>query len=82
MHKTYGKLVADDKYQPVGFKVPLGLKDVRLVLAAAEAASVPMPLASLVRDHFITLMARGKQDEDWATIARLGAENAGLKPNN
>ncbi|MHB8653440.1 MAG: NAD(P)-dependent oxidoreductase [Terriglobia bacterium] len=82
VHKTYGKLIADDKYQPVGFKVPLGLKDLRLVLAAAEAASVPMPLASLVRDHFITLMAQGKQDEDWATIARLGAENAGLKPNN
>ncbi len=80
VHKTYGKLIADDKYQPVGFKVPLGLKDVRLVLSAAEAASVPMPLASLVRDHFITLMAQGKQDEDWASIARLAAENAGLKP--
>ena len=82
VHKTYGKLIADDQYQPVGFKVPLGLKDVRLVLAAAEAASVPMPLASLVRDHFITLIAQGKQDEDWATIARLAAANAGLKPNN
>ncbi|HEV2233709.1 MAG TPA: NAD(P)-dependent oxidoreductase [Terriglobia bacterium] len=80
VHKTYGKLIADDKYEPVGFKVPLGLKDVRLVLAAAESASVPMPLASLVRDHFITLMAQGKQDADWATIARLAAENAGLKP--
>jgi 3-hydroxyisobutyrate dehydrogenase-like beta-hydroxyacid dehydrogenase len=80
VHKTYGTLIADDKYQPVGFKVPLGLKDVRLILSAAEAASVPMPLASLVRDRFITLMAQGKQDEDWATIARLAAENAGLKP--
>ena len=28
---------------------------------------------------FITLIAQGKQDEDWATIARLAAENAGLK---
>ena len=81
IHKTYGTLIADDKYQPVGFKVPLGLKDVRLVLSAAEAASVPMPLASLVCDHLITLMAKGKQDEDWASIARLAAENAGLKPS-
>jgi len=80
LHKTYGSLIADDKYQPVGFKVPLGLKDVRLVLSAADAASVPMPLASLLRDHFIILMAQGKQDADWATIARLAAENAGLKP--
>jgi len=80
IHKTYGTLIADDKYQPVGFKVPLGFKDVRLVLAASEAASVPMPLASLLRDHFIILMAQGKQDADWATIARLAADNAGLKP--
>ena len=80
IHKTYGTLIADDKYQPVGFKVPLGYKDVRLVLAAAEAASVPMPLASLLRDHFIILMAQGKQNADWATIARLAADHAGLKP--
>src|SRR5690348_3665556 len=80
IHKTYGTLIAEDKYQPVGFKVPLGLKDVRLVLAAAESASVPLPLANLIHDRFVTLMANGMQDSDWATIARLAAENAGLKP--
>jgi 3-hydroxyisobutyrate dehydrogenase-like beta-hydroxyacid dehydrogenase len=79
IHKTYGTLIAEDKYQPVGFKVPLGLKDVRLVLAAAEAASVPLPLANLIHDRFVTLMANGMQESDWATIARLAAENAGLK---
>ena len=80
VHKTYGTLIAEDKYQPVGFKVPLGLKDVKLVLAAAESASVPMPLASLIRDRFITLLAQGKSDADWASIARLSAESAGLEP--
>jgi 3-hydroxyisobutyrate dehydrogenase-like beta-hydroxyacid dehydrogenase len=80
VHKTYGTLIAEDKYQPVGFKVPLGLKDVRLVLAAAESASVPLPLANLIHDRFVTLMANGMQESDWATIARLSAENAGLKP--
>lgn len=79
VHKTYGTLIAEDKYEPVGFKVPLGLKDVKLVLAAAESASVPMPLASLIHDSFVTLMAHGMQEADWATIARLAAENAGLK---
>jgi 3-hydroxyisobutyrate dehydrogenase-like beta-hydroxyacid dehydrogenase len=79
IHKAYGTLIAEDKYQPVGFKVPLGLKDVRLVLAAAESASVPLPLANLVHDRFVTLIANGMQDSDWATIARLSAENAGLK---
>ena len=80
IYKTYGTLVADDKYEPVGFKLPLGLKDVRLVLAAAEAAAVPMPLASLVRDRLLTAVARGMQEQDWAAFARLAAENAGLKP--
>ena len=80
VHKTYGTLIAEDKYQPVGFKVPLGLKDVKLVLAAAESASVPMPVANLIHDRFVTLMAHGMQNSDWATIARLAAENAGLKP--
>jgi 3-hydroxyisobutyrate dehydrogenase-like beta-hydroxyacid dehydrogenase len=79
IHKTYGTLIAEDKYQPVGFKVPLGLKDVRLVLAAAESAAVPMPVANLVHDRFVTLMAHGMQESDWATIARLAAEDAGLK---
>jgi 3-hydroxyisobutyrate dehydrogenase-like beta-hydroxyacid dehydrogenase len=78
IHKTYGKLIAEDKYQPVGFKVPLGLKDIKLILAAGEGASVPMPLASLVRDRFVALLAQGKSEADWASIARLSAEAAGL----
>jgi len=79
VHKTYGALIAEDKYQPVGFKVPLGLKDIKLVLAAGEGASVPLPLASLVCDRFIALLAQGKSEADWASIARLSAEAAGLE---
>ena len=41
MYKTYGNLIADEKYQPAGFKMRLGLKDMRLALAAAEAADAP-----------------------------------------
>jgi 3-hydroxyisobutyrate dehydrogenase-like beta-hydroxyacid dehydrogenase len=60
--------------------LPLGLKDVRLVLQAAEAASVPMPIASVLRDRFVTAMARGNQDKDWSVIGRVAAEDAGLPP--
>ena len=80
VYKTYGALIAQDKYQPVGFRLALGLKDIRLALAAAEAAAVPMPVASLIRDRLLTAVARGMQDADWASFARLAAENAGLKP--
>jgi 3-hydroxyisobutyrate dehydrogenase-like beta-hydroxyacid dehydrogenase len=78
VYKIYGELIVQGKHEPAGFALPLGLKDVRLVLQAAEAASVPMPIASVVRDRFITAMARGNQDKDWSVIGRVAAEDAGL----
>jgi len=78
VYKVYGSLIVGDTYQPAGFQLPLGLKDVRLALAAAESVNVPLPLASLVRDHMITALARGYGDSDWSVIAKLAAENAGL----
>jgi 3-hydroxyisobutyrate dehydrogenase-like beta-hydroxyacid dehydrogenase len=78
VYKTYGELIVLGKHEPAGFALPLGLKDVRLVLQAAEAASVPMPIASVVRDRFITAMARGNQDKDWSVLGQVAAEDAGL----
>ncbi len=78
VYKTYGDLIVQGKHEPAGFTLPLGLKDVRLVLQAADAANVPMPIASVVRDRFITAMARGNQDKDWSVIGRIAAEDAGL----
>ena len=57
----------------------LGLKDARLALSAAEAVDVPMPFASVIRDHMLTAIARGMEDLDWSSTAKLAAENAGLK---
>ena len=78
VYKIYGDLIVQGKYEPAAFALPLGLKDVRLVLQAAEAANVPMPIASVVRDRLITAMARGNQDKDWSVISRIAAEDAGL----
>jgi 3-hydroxyisobutyrate dehydrogenase-like beta-hydroxyacid dehydrogenase len=78
VYRTYGSLIAQEKYAPAGFKLPLGLKDLNLALAAAEAVAVPMPVASLIRDHFLTAIARGYQELDWSALARIAAENAGL----
>ena len=78
VYKTYGGIIADERYHPAGFKMRLGLKDVCLVLAAAEAVDTPIPLASVVRDHMLSAIGRGMEDLDWSSIARLAAENAGL----
>ncbi len=78
VYKSYGELIVQGKHEPAGFALPLGLKDVRLVLQAAESAGVPMPIASVLRDRFITALARGNQDKDWSVIGRVAAEDAGL----
>lgn len=78
IYKTYGGIIAAEKFEPAGFKVPLGMKDNRLLLAAAEEAAVPMPMASLVRDRFLAAMADGLKDSDWSSIAKISAREAGL----
>jgi 3-hydroxyisobutyrate dehydrogenase-like beta-hydroxyacid dehydrogenase len=78
VYETYGTLIAEERYSPPGFALPLGLKDMRLVLKAADAVGVPMPLASLIHDHLLAAIGRGKQDLDWSAIAQAAAEDAGL----
>jgi 3-hydroxyisobutyrate dehydrogenase-like beta-hydroxyacid dehydrogenase len=77
-YKMYGALIVEGKHDQVGFAVPLGLKDIRLVLQAAEKQSVPMPIASVLRDRFLTALGRGYDDKDWSVIGRVAAEDAGL----
>ena len=77
-YRTYGSLIADRKFQPAGFAAPLGHKDVRLLLAASEALHVPMPIASLLNDRFLRLIAQGGKKLDWSAISQLAAQDAGL----
>ena len=76
VYKTYGTLIVEGKFEPAGFAAPLGHKDIGLVLAAAEELRVPLPLASLLRDRFLTLLAHGGGTLDWSAIGRLAAEDA------
>jgi 3-hydroxyisobutyrate dehydrogenase-like beta-hydroxyacid dehydrogenase len=78
IYKTYGALINSQKFEPAGFKLPLGLKDNRLLLAAAEENAVPMPLASLIRDRFLAALGQGMGEMDWSAISKLSAKDAGL----
>jgi 3-hydroxyisobutyrate dehydrogenase-like beta-hydroxyacid dehydrogenase len=78
VYQTYGTIIASDQFEPPGFKLPLGFKDNRLLLAAAEEATVPMPMASLVHDRFVAALAQGLGESDWAAIARVSYQDAGL----
>ena len=78
VYKTYGDLIVGEKYDQVGFGAALGVKDIRLTLAAAEAHRAPMPLASLLHDHLLTVLAQGGDAQDWSALGRLAARNARL----
>ncbi|MFL6389041.1 MAG: NAD(P)-dependent oxidoreductase [Terriglobales bacterium] len=78
IYKTYGALINSQKFEPAGFKLPLGLKDNRLLLAAAEENAVPMPMASLIRDRFLAALGQGMGELDWSAISKLSAKDAGL----
>jgi 3-hydroxyisobutyrate dehydrogenase-like beta-hydroxyacid dehydrogenase len=77
VYKTYGALIAEERFQPAGFKAELGNKDVRLALSAAEELKVPMPLASLIADRFLTLIASGGAALDWSALALVAKRDAG-----
>lgn len=77
-YKNYAGLMVENRYQP-GFRLALGLKDVGLVLDAAESLNVPMPAASLARDRMITGTTRGYGDKDLSSLALVSAEDADLR---
>jgi 3-hydroxyisobutyrate dehydrogenase-like beta-hydroxyacid dehydrogenase len=77
VYQGYGKMIAERRYEPALFKARLGLKDVRLALAAADAVSTPMPVASVVRDSLIEAIAHGDGEKDFAVLGQVSARRAG-----
>jgi 3-hydroxyisobutyrate dehydrogenase-like beta-hydroxyacid dehydrogenase len=79
IHKLYGAKIVAQRFVPSGFVLPLALKDVRLALAEAEAANIPMPSVSVVRDRMITGLAHGYAGLDWSALGLVAAEEAGIE---
>jgi 3-hydroxyisobutyrate dehydrogenase-like beta-hydroxyacid dehydrogenase len=75
VHRIYGNKIVEQSYAP-GFVMPLALKDVRLALAEAEKAGVPMPSAAVVRDRLTAGIARGYAGLDWTALALIAAEES------
>jgi 3-hydroxyisobutyrate dehydrogenase-like beta-hydroxyacid dehydrogenase len=80
IYQHYGRLIAEHRYEPPGFKLRLGLKDLRLVLGTADAHEMPMPLASLLHHRFLALVAQGHGEIDWTAIGLAVAKEAGASP--
>jgi 3-hydroxyisobutyrate dehydrogenase-like beta-hydroxyacid dehydrogenase len=80
VYRGYGDMIGKRQYEPAGFDLVLGLKDVHLALAAGEEVSAPLPFASVLRDTFLDAIANGDAEKDWSAIARVAARRAGLEP--
>jgi 3-hydroxyisobutyrate dehydrogenase-like beta-hydroxyacid dehydrogenase len=79
VYHSYGKRIAEHTYEPPGFRLALGLKDINLVLQTAAEAQVPMPTASLLRDRWLSAMAKKRENLDWAAVALGVSEDAGIR---
>ena len=82
MHAGYANLIAEEKFEPAGFRLALGLKDINLILQTARDSTTPLPLASLLHDRWLSAVAKGRGDLDWSAVALGLAEDAGLKPQS
>jgi 3-hydroxyisobutyrate dehydrogenase-like beta-hydroxyacid dehydrogenase len=78
LHQSYANIMAEGRFEPAGFRLVLGLKDINLILETAEASTTPLPLASLLHDRWLASVAKGRGQLDWSAIAIDVAENAGI----
>ena len=68
----YGPMIANRKYTPAGFSMELGVKDVKLVQAAASDLGLNLPVASVLLDLFQTANQNPQlHDLDWSAVAEL-----------
>lgn len=77
-YQGYGKLIAEQRFKPAGFALPLGYKDVGLALAAGDAQRVPLPFAGVLRDAMLEALAAGDAELDWSALALVAARRAHL----
>ena len=77
-YKIYGKIIAEERYQPAGQRAILGLKDADFALEAGGAVGVPLPSGNVWRDRLVGAVAHGEAEHDWAVMAKDQARASGL----
>lgn len=69
--QEYAERIQERDFEPAGFAMTGGLKDVELFLEAAGEVRVPLPFASVVRDKQLTAIANGMSDHDWSAVYEI-----------
>ena len=69
VYEGYGRMIGERDYSDARFPVAMGLKDVELILQAAEHIDVPLPNAGIVHEHLLAAQASERAPEDWSALA-------------
>jgi 3-hydroxyisobutyrate dehydrogenase-like beta-hydroxyacid dehydrogenase len=78
IYRIYANLVATEAFEPASFDLRLALKDTRLILAAGDAANLPLPFASILRDNYLDALAHGGEYKDWSVATKVATRRAAL----
>ena len=76
--RDYAAEIRDRDFDGAGFELTTGLKDVELMIRAADDSAMSLPLAELVRSRMLAAVSRGLGEKDWAAIAEVARADAGL----
>jgi len=76
--KNYGGMILNRAYEPAGFLLTLGLKDVNLARSAAEGLGMTLPTAELLKANYDQAIEWGWQDKDWSAVGEVPAKKAGV----
>lgn len=77
--RRYSELISEHKYEPAGFRLALGLKDMKLLAEVSVKSKVPMPFADIIRNRLLAGVAKGRGELDWSALALSAFEDAGLQ---
>jgi 3-hydroxyisobutyrate dehydrogenase-like beta-hydroxyacid dehydrogenase len=69
--------MAEGRFDPL-MKIDLFLKDIRLILEAAQALHVPVPLTGTMQQLYTAAFAAGQAKEDLSGIVRVYEAMAGM----
>jgi 4-hydroxybutyrate dehydrogenase/sulfolactaldehyde 3-reductase len=61
-----------------GFTIDLAHKDLTLIVNAANAAKVPVPIAAMAREAFSSARTQGHGGKDFSAVVDVLCENAGI----
>lgn len=69
VYEGYGRMIGERDYSEARFPVTMGLKDVELILQAADHVDMPLPFAEIVYEHLLAARMGGRAHEDWSVLA-------------